>query len=667
MRTSHIALLALALVGPTRAQGLTPQQLMQLRQVMAVSVSDDARHVAFLRTREARIDEGVTTLRSESFVQPIDGGDAVRLPAGSAPVWRPRHPEISYLAHRDGDDGSQVYVCSIDGSEERRITSIDGGVRTFAWRPDGEALAFTAVDPAPELRGENRQRGFRHQVVDEDYDSISLWLWDLEPARAKRLTNSGTVQSFVWSPTGTHLAAAISPRNLVDDSYMFTRLFRVDAATSVVEPLANNSGKLKSGSWSPDGRRFAYIGAADRNDPHAGTVFVVESGSAPVAVSEDLPCEALALEWRDADVLDVLVDVGVRSFLVRTAARAGAMVLSGARALPFAPTAFARVGSADSFVFVASTARHPTELMLLDEGDRVRRLTDSNPLLGTVVLGAQRQKTVIARDGLPIEGVLILPSERVSAGPAPLVIVAHGGPEAHYQDGWLTRYSEPGQVLAARGYVVWYPNYRSSTGYGVAFAKSDHGDPMGREFTDHLDAIDTFVAEGLVDRARVGLIGGSYGGYTAAWAATHATEHFAAAVSFVPFVDLRTKWLTSDIPNEFYFVHYQERWPHEQAGFLADRSPLTYAARCRTPLLLCGGDADPRVHPSQPFMLYRAIKTATSTPCRYVKYPGEGHGNARNVHRYDFLLRSLQWLDHYLVEDGRSKSMPPLDLVYPEY
>ena len=154
----------------------------------------------------------------------------------------------------------------------------------------------------------------------------------------------------------------------------------------------------------------------------------------------------------------------------------------------------------------------------------------------------------------------------------------------------------------------------------------------------------------------------------AAWAATRHSERFAAAVSFVPFTDIRTKWLTTDIPWEFYFVHYQEKWPWQQPGLLADRSPLTWAARCRTPLLLLGGDSDTRVHPSQPFMLHRAVKFATDTPTRYVQYAGEGHGNRVNVNRYDYCLRTLRWFEHYLKGDGdrRGKAKPPLDVEYPE-
>jgi dipeptidyl aminopeptidase/acylaminoacyl peptidase len=285
-----------------------------------------------------------------------------------------------------------------------------------------------------------------------------------------------------------------------------------------------------------------------------------------------------------------------------------------------------------------------------------------------VPLTRQAVHRFTASDGVAIEGVLLYPADFREGTRYPLVIVAHGGPEAHYTNHWVTTYNEWGQLLSRAGYFVWYPNYRSSTGRGVAFAKADHGDPMGREFQDHLDAIDDFVARGWVDRARVGLGGGSYGGYTAAWAATKHTEHFAAAVAFVPITWVPGLVYASDIPREFYYVHYEEQWPHEAWDFMADRSPLTFAPNTRTPLLIAGGTSDPRVHPSQPFMLYRAVETTTDTPVRYVQYPGEPHGNRISVFRYDYTVRTLQWFDHYLAPgDQRMRSLPPVDPDYGEW
>lgn len=668
MRTAQTTALLLisAAVLPAQA-GLTPQQLMGMRQVSHVEPSSDGSWLAYTVVVTRGPDEAPGGARIEAFVMPIDGGDPIPVPGSNGLSWRPESMTVTYVAKRDGDEHAQVYGFDVEDLAEARLTATPNGVGRFAWAPDGTGVAYTCPDPLPELRASNEARGFSAIVVDESFHNHSLWHWDGD--RAQRLTADGHVQAFRWSPTGTHLAVALSPRNLVDDSYMATRLYAVDVRSARTDLLVDNPGKLGGGCWSPDGSRFAYISAADRNDPHAGMLYVVaRGGGEPRALTQDFAGMVNHVEWRNGGALTVGYDVGVRSFVAGLSLDRPELPNGTARSVP-ATKHFHFLGDdSDRIAFVGSTGQHPGEVFVEIEEGRYRRMTVSNPWLDEVALGQQAATTIRASDGVDVEGVLILPVGYADGDRHPLVIVAHGGPESHYSDGWVTRYSEPGQVLAGRGYVVWYPNYRSSTGYGVAYAKNDHGDLMGREFEDHIDAIAAFDELGLIDRERVGIVGGSYGGYTAAWAATKESEHFAAAVSFVPFVDVQTKWLTSDIPTEFLLVHYQERAPHEQRGYLADRSPLTWAPQCRTPLLLSGGTSDPRVHPSQPFMLYRAVRYATETPVRYVQYPGEGHGNRSNVHQYDYLLRTLRWFDHYLASgDRRSAPLPPMDLEYPRW
>jgi dipeptidyl aminopeptidase/acylaminoacyl peptidase len=389
--------------------------------------------------------------------------------------------------------------------------------------------------------------------------------------------------------------------------------------------------------------------------------FVVDVGTG--AVTELLPAfEGMVhqIEWVSPGRLRMLVSRGIERRVADLMVRDGSWQhLAG---FDGAITEFATAGG--TVAAVASGPTHPGELYTLRSGTWMRR-TNSNPWLDTISLGRQEVYRFTASDGAEIEGVVLYPLGFDSNRRYPLVIVVHGGPESHYGNQWMTGYSSWGQLLSRTGYFVWYPNYRSSTGRGVAFAKNDHGDLMGREFQDHLDAIAHFVERGWVDSARVGIGGGSYGGYTAAWAATRHTAHFAAAVSFVPIVHVPTKWLTTDIPWEYYYVHYEESWPYAQWEYLRERSPLTYAPQTRTPLLVLGGASDTRIDPSQPFMLYRAVKLMTETPVRYVRYPGEGHGNGTNVYRYDYLLRTLRWFRHYLRPgDHRRDPPPPLDLEY---
>jgi dipeptidyl aminopeptidase/acylaminoacyl peptidase len=261
-----------------------------------------------------------------------------------------------------------------------------------------------------------------------------------------------------------------------------------------------------------------------------------------------------------------------------------------------------------------------------------------------------------------LEGVLIRPLDEEKGRRYPLILAVHGGPEAHQSNGWLTRYSYPGQVAAARGFAVFYPNYRGSTGRGVAFSKMGQGDYGGKEFDDLVDAIDHFVETGLVDRAKVGITGGSYGGFASAWAATKLTKHFAASVMFVGISDQISKMGTTDIPNEMNLVHSRQ-WPWEDWDWFRERSPIYYAEQARTPILILHGKNDPRVHPSQSMELYRYLKTIGKTPVRLVFYPGEGHGNRKSAARLDYNLRLMRWMEHYL--QGSGGDPPPQRLAYP--
>src|SRR5690606_25809551 len=195
--------------------------------------------------------------------------------------------------------------------------------------------------------------------------------------------------------------------------------------------------------------------------------------------------------------------------------------------------------------------QHPAELFVMTAADEApRRVTDTNPWLAGKRLAPQEVIRYEARDGLEIEGLLIRPLDETPGERAPLIVVVHGGPESHYDNGWLTGYSTPGQLAAARGFAVFYPNYRGSTGRGVAFSKTSQGDAAGAEFDDVIDGVDHLIEIGLVDGERVGVTGGSYGGYATAWFSTRHTERFAAGAMFVGIPNKIPKFGTTDIPYD---------------------------------------------------------------------------------------------------------------------
>jgi dipeptidyl aminopeptidase/acylaminoacyl peptidase len=438
-----------------------------------------------------------------------------------------------------------------------------------------------------------------------------------------------------------------------------------------------NPGKLGAIGWSPDGRWVALIQAADLHDPSAGRLVLWSSGldaSLPVSVSpyaDDWAGDCAAFAFLDAGTALVVASHGVETAFEKVGfwpAGAAAQSEAGLKTLvaPGACVLSAVSVSKDGrhAAFVATTARHPPEVYTMSHGDAgPKRRTDSNPSLAGVRLARQEVVRWKARDGVELEGVLIRPLDEQAGSRYPLILSVHGGPEAHESNGWLTNYSRPGQVAAARGFAVFYPNYRGSTGRGVAFSKLGQGDAAGREFDDLVDAVDSLVAGGLVDTTRVGITGGSYGGYATGWCATRFSERFAAGVMFVGISDKTSKVGSTDIPDEEYYVHALKR-PWEAWDFFRERSPIAYAERCRTPLLILAGKEDPRVDPSQSKAMYRMLKLRGQAPVRLVLYPGEGHGNRKATSRLDYALRMQQWFEHYLKGPGGAP--PPYEVEYAE-
>jgi dipeptidyl aminopeptidase/acylaminoacyl peptidase len=313
-------------------------------------------------------------------------------------------------------------------------------------------------------------------------------------------------------------------------------------------------------------------------------------------------------------------------------------------------------------VFTANTPEHPREVYALSRRNlELERLTDSNPWLGDVRLARQEVVTYKAADGLDIQGLLIWPLDYEEGQRYPLILAVHGGPEAHYSNGWLTSYNLPAQHAAAEGYFMFYQNYRGSTGRGVEFTFTSQGRPAMEEFSDLVDGVDHLIERGLVDGDRVGITGGSYGGYASAWGATYFSERFAAAVMNVGIGDKISMLGTSDIPQELYLVHYRT-WPWENWELYTQASPIFFAHRARTPILILHGDADPRVDPTQSKILYRYLTLQENPPpLRLVLYRGEGHGNQRAATRWDYSLRLMQWMDHYLKGEGGEPPAYQLD------
>jgi len=645
-----------------------PADVARLKQVNSAAISPDGRHVAYTLAVQRDPLESDSGLAFVELHVTDSTGQSRPFVTGKVNVsevqWTTDGRRIAFVAKRGDDAHQSLYELPIDGGEARRLLTHDSDLHGAAFSRDGRRLAFLATEPLGKKQQEYREKGFNQKIYEEDWRPTKVWIAAADGSGKPRgLELSGSASRVAWSPSGRQLAVVLAPTPLVDDGYMFKRISIVDADTGKVVERIENPGKLGQVAWSPDEKHLAIISGADIHDPAEGRLMVVAlPGGSLRDLMPDYKVHVSTIAWKDAETIVWVADEG-------TGARVGEVDLGGhSRTLvePDGPVLSELTLSedGDTAALVGHTPAHPAEVYLLGQRDKSpRRLTTSNPWLAELRLARQEVVRWRARDGLELEGVLIHPVNYQPGRRYPLVLVVHGGPESHVPNGWITRYSSPGQTGAARGFAVFYPNYRGSTGRGVEFSKLGQADAAGREFDDLVDAVDHLVEVGLADKEKVGITGGSYGGYASAWGATYYSDRFAASVMFVGLSDNVSKLGTTDIPEETYLVHHLKRLWDDWDYFL-QRSPIRHVTKNRTPTLILHGESDSRVHPSQSLELYRHLKTLGQAPVRLVLYPGEGHGNRRAAARLDYNLRMLRWLEHYL--GGPGGEPPTYEIDYAE-
>ena len=659
------------------SQRFEPRHIAKLQAVRNVAVSPDGKRFAYTVSvpRRPLVDEDgpawseLHLADGEGKTRPFIVGEVTI----GAPKWSPDGRFIFYTAKRQGESEASLYRIPVDGGESIRVLTHPTGVGDFDLSPDGQQVAFLASEELAEGLKELREKGFDQEIYEEDWKFQRVWIdslpaepqgaTDEDKTEARMLDLTGSASEVLWSPSGQELVVTLTETPSIDQNYMSRRIYIVAAESGRVIRDLKNEGKLGQIAWSPDGKRLAYVAGEDIYDPHEGRLMVtaVDGDGEATDLLPDLDAHVGSIAWADDARLYWLAADGVGS-------RFGEVTVQGERKDLMEPagntvfSSFRLADEAQTLAFIGESSVHPPELFVTDDpGEMPERVTYRNPWLDEMRFARQEVISWEADDQLQIEGLLIYPLDYVEGRRYPTIMYVHGGPESREVNGWLTSYSRPGQVAAADGFAVFYPNYRGSIGRGVAFSKLGQADAAGGEFEDLIDGIDHLIEAGITQPDAVGITGGSYGGYASAWGATYYSDRFAASVMFVGISDNVSKVGTTDIPEEMFLVHHRKRLWEDWEYFL-ERSPIYYVQRNQTPTLIMHGKDDPRVHPSQSLELFRHLKTLGQAPVRLVLYEGEGHGNRKAAAQLDYNLRMLRWMRHYLQGEGGDP--PPRELDY---
>jgi dipeptidyl aminopeptidase/acylaminoacyl peptidase len=678
-----VAVLAIcgAAAGPAAAQtapggrAITFQDLAAMGRVGEQQISPDGKWVAYTVATPSL---PANRLERNLWIAPVAGGEARQLTRSGRdmrPRWSPDSKSIAFISSRDGEAG--VWVLPLEGGEAVRVAELADGADNLLWSPDGSTLAFTSNvfpdckdDACTAKRLGEREKSkvkarmydhllFRHWTEYSDGTRSHLFVVAAKGGTARDLTpgadydvppfSLGGPDEVAFSPDGKELcftANTYAHPEISTNGDLF--LVPVDGSAAP-RRITTNPGYDGGPVYSPDGRWIAYhaqLIAGYEADRWRLMLYDRAKGT-HTNLTENFDRSVDAIAW-SPDSKTLYFDAEDRQdvAIFRMEASAGALpepVVRIAGASEFGLTADGR-----TIVFTQSSLAAPAEIYAASaEGKNVRQITHQNAaILAPLDLRPAEHFTFKASDGTEVHGMLLRPPGFDATKKYPVVLLAHGGPQTMWEDGWGYRWNA--QMFASPGYAVVMINRRGSTGFGQKFTDEINNDWGGKAFTDLIEGTDYVLGKyPFLDGTRMVAGGGSYGGFMMDWFATHAQGRFRALFSHAGVYDQVSMFAT----EELWFPEHEFRgrpWTNPES--YAKWSPSSYAAelgKYKTPTLVIAGEMDYRVPYTQSLEFFSALQRQ-GVPSKLLLFPDEGHWILKPQNSQYWYATVLDWIATYL-------------------
>ncbi len=636
------------------ASGQTPtiDQSLSLNSVTGPRISPDGRYVAYT-IQETNWDENA--FETEIWIAVIATGERYQLTnarkSSSVPRWSPDSKRLAFVSDRDGK--RQVYVIAPAGGEAVQLTNLETGANAFEWSHDSRRIAFTAADAESKLHKERKERYGEFEVVKRDYTYSHLWLIgvssDLKEKMAEpvRLTEGSvfSVGGFDWSPDSSRIAfsAAADP----DLSSSGTAdIYLLSVADKKAKRIVATQGPDSNPVWSPDGREIAYQTANGREFfyyTNSHIAVVRAEGGAPRMLTESFDEQPGLLAWSRAGIyFNGLQRTSAHLFCLDPATKAIERISepSGMSASQFSFTS-----DFNQVAFVGGGANEYPDVQVASlKPFAPKRLTSLSDQLKKFRLATREVISWKSTDGATIEGVLIKPAGFDPSRKYPLLVVIHGGPAGIDTPVLRGDRTYPLELFAAKGALILRPNYRGSAGYGEKFRSLNVRNLGVGDYWDVISGVDHLIAQGVVDRDRVGAMGWSQGGYISAFI-TCMSDRFRAVSVGAGISNWMTYYVNTDIQP--FTRQYLKATPWDDPEIYKKTSPISYVKTARTPTLIQHGELDRRVPIPNAYELRQALEDL-GVPVKMIVYKGFGHGIDKPKQQRAVMEQNYEWFSQWI-------------------
>jgi dipeptidyl aminopeptidase/acylaminoacyl peptidase len=654
-------------------RSITNDDLFAFKVIGDFHVSPDGTRVVFALSRtDVEKDRTVSNL----WLVETAGGAPRQLTSAyasdTAPRWSPDGTQIAFISDRE--ERKELWIIAPDGGEARRLTRGESDVSQHAWSPDGKRLAYVAKSdrPANDDPTHTVKEGSDVRVYTQlGYKADGEGFWDgqykhlfavaVDGGEPTQLTDGlWNDTEPVWSPDGTQVAF-VSRRTPDREWTTVADIFVIPADGGTPTQLTQSDGPYRTPVWSPDGRQIAFIG--HNNPPETGpstndwvwTIAATGGAATPLTrdfdrgVGDGVMGDVVgtpgipAIQWAGSDLYFHVGDHGT-AYVARVPAAGGDVttVLGGDRNLMGFQVA------EDRIVALTASMTLPCDLVVANrDGADERRITQVNDdLLAEIDLSAPERIWVPVDAGVEMDGWILHPPGFDPLKQYPLILEVHGGPRGQYGNAFMHSFHR----YAAEGYVVAYFNPRGSTGYGQAFTTRLTGDWGVVDMHDLMAGMD-YVLErrSYVSENRVGITGGSYGGYATNYLIGAYPDRWQVAVTERSTFSRISHYGTGDMA--WRTNDYEFNGPYwENRDFYWDRSPIAHVQKITVPLLIINSEDDHRCQISEGEQLFTALRRM-GRDVVFVRFPNESHGLSRSgkpAHRRERLERIVAWFQKYM-------------------